>query len=542
MTELHIKDLGPVGKALEKAARTDSSTAKSVVPRYVQMRPGIQDKLEAERHHLLTGRRGTGKSTLLFVLREHLASQGIPVVTLDMERFNGRDYPDVLIEVLIRLLQKIRPKLIGNKPVKRIKLRARIRRLEAVLRVMLSDPQRLTRTVSRSRLSESTGSIDATIQAMYKAQKGAVAAKAAKSRSEATTAVGEYEELKIERLQSLANDISHLLKSVIDTVGGGQAIVFLDDYYFVPYDDQPSVLAYLHQICKGTGVWLKVGGVGSRLNPYLDGQPPVGMELGQDISEVALDVTLADFSTAKRFLEDVLRGVLAPHTSPEELFTEDARDRMVLACGGAVARDYINLTGTALDEAIERSGKNGAYTDETIIKIWTVDIQSAAKKLMNTKEKEAFQRDAGSDASLLSNRWRDVCDFVRTTVDMFILVPQADLERESYGKEIQDLENLRLVHRVKDTIPNSRQWQGVKTMVFMIDLGQLPNVRLSRKIPEFWKSVADFNTLRKGAWVYTPDWRDRQQAISASSVRSRPSDNDGTVQFTIPKDTAPEGN
>ena len=352
---------------------------------------------------------------------------------------------------------------------------------------------------------------------MYKAQKGAASGKAAKSRSESATAVGEYEELKIQRLQSLANDISHLLKSVINTVGSGQAIVFLDDYYFVPYEDQPAVLAYLHQICKGTGVWLKVGGVGSRLNPYLDGHPPVGMEPGQDISEVALDVTLADFSTAKHFLEDVLRGILEPHTSPEELFTDDARDRIVLACGGAVARDYINLTGAALDEAIERMNKGEGYSNETVIKIWTVDIQSAAKKLMNTKEKEAFQRDAGSAAASLSNRWRDVCDFVRATDDMFILVPQADLEREQYGKEIQNLENLRLIHRVKDTIPNSRQWQGVKTMVFMIDLGQLPNVRLSKKIPEFWKSAADFNTLRKGAWVYTPDWRDRQDAIDTSS-------------------------
>lgn len=340
-----------------------------------------------------------------------------------------------------------------------------------------------------------------------------------KSTDEAALAEAQYEELKIQRLQALANDVSALLEDVINASSGGHAIVFLDDYYFVPYDDQPSVLSYLHQICKGTGVWLKVGGVGSRLNPYVDGTPPTGMELGHDINEVALDVTLADFNTAKRFLEDVIRGVLHPFTAPEDLFTDDARDRMVLACGGAVARDYITLTGSALDEAVERIGRDGAYKPEDPIKIWTQDIQTAAKKQMNTKEKEAFQRDAGSDASTLSNRWRDISDFIRSTGDLFILVPQADLEREPWGKEIQQLENLRLLHRIKDTIPNSRRYQGVKTMVFMIDLGQIPNVRLSKKIPEFWKSVTDFNVLRKGAWVYTPDWATRKKEIEAAAAQ-----------------------
>lgn len=519
MAELTFRDLGPVRKALEKAIRTDASTASSVVPRYVELRPGIQDKLEAERHHLLTGRRGTGKSTLLQVLRNHLGNDNIAVATLDMERFNGREYPDVLIQVLIELLREINPKLHIRHMPSRLRLRTRLARLESVLATMLTDPQLLTRTLSRSRSKEAVAGADAAIQAMYKAQRARVSVHAGNSAAETATVEGTYEELKIQRLQALASDISKLLEDVIRTSSGGHAVVFLDDYYFVPFNDQPDVLGYLHQVCKGTGVWLKVGGVGSRLNPYLDGTPPAGMELGHDISEVALDVTLADFNTAKRFLEDVIGGILDPITTPDELFTEDARDRMVLACGGAVARDYITLTGSALDEAVERLGRDGAYADGDSIKIWTQDIQSAAKKQMNTKEKEAFQRDASSDASTLSNRWRDISDFIRSTNDLFILVPQADLERETWGKEVQQLENLRLLHRIKDTIPNSRAWQGVKTMVFMIDLGQLPNVRLSKKIPEFWKSAADFNILRKGAWVYTPDWSTRKKEIETAAAK-----------------------
>jgi len=519
MAELTFRNLGSVRKALEEAIRTDASTAKSVVPRYVELRPGIQDRLEAERHHLLTGRRGTGKSTLLHVLRQHLGSDDVPVATLDMERFNGREYPDVLIQVLIELLREIKPSLDARHIPSRLRLRSRLGRLQSVLTTMLSDPQLMTRTLTRSRSKEATAGADATTQAMYKAQRAKAQMRISRSSGENLKTEGTFEELKIQRLQALASDISALLGDVIRDSTGGHAVVFLDDYYFVPYKDQPAVLGYLHQVCKGTGVWLKVGGVGSRLNPYVDGTPPTGMELGHEISEVALDVTLADFNTAKRFLEDVLRGVLNPITTPEELFTADARDRMVLACGGAVARDYITLTGSALDEAVERIGRDGPYKSDDFIKIWTQDIQTAAKKQMNTKEQEAFQRDATSDASTLSNRWRDICDFIRVTTDLFILVPQADLEREPWGKEIQQLENLRLLHRIKDTIPNSRSWQGVKTMVFMIDLGQLPNVRLSKKIPEFWKSASDFNILRKGAWVYTPDWMVRKREIEAATAK-----------------------
>jgi hypothetical protein len=188
---------------------------------------------------------------------------------------------------------------------------------------------------------------------------------------------------------------------------------------------------------------------------------------------------------------------------------------MVLACGGAVTRDYITLTEASLDEAVERMSKKGEYHEDAVLKIWAVDIQSAVKKQMNVKEQEAFQRDAESDASALSNRWRDICDFVASTGESFVLVPQAQLERDVWGKEIQQLENLRLIHRIKDTKLKSGASAGTKMMVFMIDLGQQANVRLSKKIPEFWSSVAEFDNLRRSSWIYTPDWREKKAKVSS---------------------------
>jgi hypothetical protein len=513
MGDLLVQDLGAVRKALARAARTDASTAKYVVPRFVEIQPGIAQKLEAERHQLLTGRRGTGKSTILEVVQHDLRASGVAVASLDMEVYKGRQYPDVLIEILIALTRKLRPKLAfkGASPKKvrdTLILQRRVDRLFRVLTSMLNDPQKLQKTLTRNRSSTRSAGVDAAITATFKAQAAKASASARKESALTETAEAQFEELKIERLQILAGNISALLADVVSVSAAKTAVVFLDDYYFVPLLEQPVVLDYLHQAVKGTGVWLKVGGVGSRLNTYTDGAPPVGMEVGQDLSAVAIDVTLAEFATAQRFLEEVVDGVLKDFdVSTHDLFTSDARSRMVLASGGAVARDYITLTESAIDQAIERMNKSGKFGKSEVVKIWTVDVQSAVKGITNTKEKEAFKRDADTDASALSTRWADICDFSRKTGDVFMLVPQAELEREPWGQEVLQLENLRLIHRIGDTTPNAKSWQGVKVTVFMIDLGQLPTVRLSKKIPEFWSSAADFNNLRRASWVYTPAWR-----------------------------------
>lgn len=531
MSELHIRNLGEVRKALAKAARTDASTADSVVDRFIELMPGLQDKLSAERHQLLTGRRGTGKSTLLFVLRKNLRSKQIPVAILDMEKYNGRDYPDVLIEVLMALLREIQPKVTFKEFFPRLRLKWKMSSLESELGQMLTDPQRLVKKFNRQVNRKRDGGAQVALKGQYSGHGAGASGSVQQTRNDEETTVGEYEEFKIQRLQTIAARISDLLVEVMKASPNGYAVVFLDDYYFVPIKDQPSVLGYLHQICKGTGVWLKVGGVGSRLHPFVDGHPPVGMEPGHDLSVVPLDVTLADFATARRFLEAVLEGVVSPYVTPMELFTGDSRNRMVLACGGAVTRDYITLTEAALDEAVERMSKKGEFHEDAVLKIWTVDIQSAVKKQMNVKEQEAFQRDAESDASALSNRWRDICDFVASTGESFVLVPQAQLERDIWGKEVQQLENLRLIHRIKDTIPKSGAGAGVKTMVFMIDLGQQSNVRLSKKIPEFWSSVAEFDRLRRSSWIYTPDWREKKAKASNLAVTDQASEEEDEPLF-----------
>jgi hypothetical protein len=279
----------------------------------------------------------------------------------------------------------------------------------------------------------------------------AVATERSRSSTAALLATAEYVELKIERLQQLASRLADELTKLVRGAATERAVVFIDDFNCVRLDDQADVLDYLHQVVKNTGIWLKVGGVGTRMRPFRDADPAVGMQLNQDIDPLTIDVTLSDFSTAQRFLESMMDGILEPvGLSTAQVFTETARTRMVLACGGAVARDYVTLTGAAIDAAVERLSKQSAPTPGTLVTIQTEDVNRAARQRLNKKEDEELAQDAGPDAQRLKERWRDVCAFVQEQGNSaFVLFRQQDLDSAEWGSEVRQLENLRLVHRIR---------------------------------------------------------------------------------------------
>ena len=514
-TGLQYSKLGPLREALAEAARTDETNAARIVERFVELRPGLEDTLRARRHHLVTGRRGAGKSTLLHVVRAHLRSIGAPVAVIDMEKFKNRPFPDVLIEILITLLDELRPSVhFGLSVFRDLRLRKHFSGSRKELEQLLKDPQTLTKTLERRRGSDATGRVAGSASTVVPSQAGIAqaggSAEASRHTSESASESAAFVEMKTERLQQLASRLSTELLQLVENSSSDRALIFIDDFYYVRLQDQPAVLDYLKTVTKSTGIWLKVGGVGARMRPFKDGDPAIGMQLNQDIDPLAIDVTLDDFGTAQRFLERMLDGVLGPlGLTTAQLFTETARSRMVLACGGAVARDYITLTAGSLDAAIERLNKTAAPGSDTLVNIYAEDVNSAASRRMSKKEEE-LSLDAGEDASQLRARWRDICDFIREQGDTaFVLIRQKDLDEAQWGNEIRQLENLRLLHRIRDTVPNTPNWRGIKTVVYMVDLGQLAVKRLRNGIPTFWLATIEFDKLRRAEWVYGPDWRDK---------------------------------
>jgi len=409
-------------------------------------------------------------------------------------------------------------------------LRRQFNKSRKELLQILVDPQAVTKKMQRRRQSMRSRHVGGSLAAQRRGVAGSTSASmSGESRSAAAseiTVTAEFEELKIERLQQLASRLSDELTRLVLGARQDKAVIFIDDFYYVRLADQPDVLNYLQQVVKSTGIWLKIGGVGARMRPYRDGDPPVGMQPDQDIDRLTIDVTLNDFGTAQRFLERMLDGVLKPiGLSTSQLITDTGRTRMVLACGGAVARDYVTLTAGALDAAVERLNKQAAPTSDTVVNIQAEDVNLAARQRMNKKEEDELDLDAGTDATKLRERWRDICDFVgQQSNTAFVLFRQKDLDETSWGDEIRQLENLRLLHRIRDAVPNTPNWRGVKTVVFMVDLGQVAVQRLRTGIPNFWQGTSEFDKLRRAEWVYAPGWRSKaaEKQAKRSTAKRQP--------------------
>lgn len=280
---------------------------------------------------------------------------------------------------------------------------------------------------------------------------------------------------------------------------------------------QPKVLDHLHGITKRSKVWLKVGSVGARTQTYADGDPPVGMQPPNDVQHLSLDVGLSEVLTAKRFLEDVTDGVLVrTDMKVRDVLTDTARERAVLIAGGAVARDYFDLLILAADAACEEAQKPGA--PEGPIRISAENVQAAAGRRLDRKaerpaERCRTRRVALGSALLRHPRFR--------TGSRHILLSCRNIDLDSdWGREIAELEDLRFVHRIVTTRPNTGTMRGVDTTVFMVDIPGLVGKRMQKAPIKFWEPRRS-DELRRAGWIYEPSWTKTQ---TPSTKPSRPDD------------------
>ncbi|SDL13135.1 hypothetical protein [Nonomuraea jiangxiensis] len=515
--------VGPIKKVLSAAYRTTEGTDQAVIDRFIEPRVGLLDQLMSGANHLIEGRRGTGKSTVLQVLRQRALDASIPVAFVDMEKHKHRNYPDVLVELLIDVLNELKPEVpwwavIGERRTVKTEFNRVIRELNLIL----SDPESINREVKRS--GNTSKGFKATATA---SGNGAISGSASASGEAAQewAETGTLAYTKIQRLRDLAPRLSRMLSTLVKATPAEKSIIFIDDFYYINTNDQPHVLDYLHQVCKGTSVWIKICGVGSRIRPYADGNPPVGMEPGNDVIRLSLDVTLENFVTAKRFLEQVMEGILAPlKLDINSILTSGARDRIILASGGAVARDYINLVDDALDIALQEAiqGSPRKTQGASSFRIGTEDIMQAASRRLDKKEEEDLATDAHENYSALRVRWNHIRKFSQSRDNTkFVLFKQEDLGQTAWGAEVQQLLNLRLLHRIATAVPNTSGWRGIKTVVVMIDLANSARQRLNQDVIPFWTKQAEMDRLRRAEWVYTPDFDADEAAESDSQPKER---------------------
>lgn len=88
--------------SIEEATRSSEEGVK----RFIEPAQGTLSRALAQRPHIVFGRRGSGKSSLLRKAVADLTVDRRPIAFVDLESFKGHSYPDVLISILIQTLER----------------------------------------------------------------------------------------------------------------------------------------------------------------------------------------------------------------------------------------------------------------------------------------------------------------------------------------------------------------------------------------------------------------------------------------------------
>ena len=405
-----------LSQIVEESTRSTREGAKY----FIEPAMNTLTRAKSKRHHIIFGRRGSGKSSLLAKVAIDFTASRIPNAYIDLEKFKGHSYPDVLISVLIETIGEFKnwletaavepasrtsfwKKIIGVKPTRQSLDRNKATALAAKLKKAGADLEKILHTADETKRQTTTkdehsDTIEAKAGATLKSPVANIDSSIAAGTKGASSieVKDEYSSKKIESLHRYILQYKDLFLE-ISRVSDGAAYLLLDDLYHIRPTDQANVLDYFHRIAKGSGLWIKVGTIRHRSQWYRFGTPPIGMKLGDDAESIDLDVTLEKYDLTKKFLFRILDQFAKQcGLRLEEILTDGARDRLVLASGG-VARDFLSIFRRAIDVALERTSRHDLARGE---KIGAEDVNKAAGEY-DAFKREDFTRDSGSDRETL---------------------------------------------------------------------------------------------------------------------------------------------
>lgn len=273
-----------------RAIAEEATSAAFVVP-YVPFQNREDHQLAQPASHVVIGRRGVGKSTLIKRAIELLSESPAIVVVLDMQSYSGLKRADLLKEVMqdvVRGLARAAGKVSSdfNIPLDALPLMGTSKQIE-------------------------TGAIT----------------------PEAAVPV-----------------VKRQLK-VLTSRTGSHAYVFLDDYHLIESKLQPELLDLLHGPLKGAGGWLKVSALRTLLN-YYSPKTRKGLQIPGDAQRISLDLTLENPEAAERHLRAILGNFLKAvgYALTERVIPDAAFKRLVWANAG-VPRDFLQMFARALEHA-----------------------------------------------------------------------------------------------------------------------------------------------------------------------------------------------
>lgn len=426
-----------------------------------------QETITNKKNHVVFGRRGAGKSSLLI----RLVEKGKYAINIDIEEFKDITFPNIIVQILIKVFSEMKEMMHKYLPFYR-KL-CEYRRILTKLSGEIED------------LEFQIGEPDDFDEEIRTKESGQIETEAGAGLNirvvKADAKLHEIDSIEIEKRKNISSKkITHLrnrigkYKEVINefvNVIPDANVLFLifDDFYFVNISDQPYLLDFFHRLTKNTSLSLKVATIRHRSKLFKRSDTFYGIELDNDAMEIDLDYTLDQFASVKNFLNSILNSAInksATKLEKTDLFSGDGFNQLCIASGG-VPRDFLTLLVKASTKYLMSDGK----------KIGKVEVTEEAIANISNKY-QSIRQDTTDDPELIELFIEQLREGVyRKKRTNCFLVAKSELNANILGRQaINDLFDLRLIHLV-DKNTSSAPSDGRRYEAYIIDVGLYDNAR-----------------------------------------------------------------
>ena len=418
-----LKDGVKDPKATELAnLLTARSRTSEVQPSLSYVADTAQNLLTAitPRHHLIFGRRGTGKTALMVEAKHRVEREGCLTSWVNIHTHRGEPANRIFVRISSHVCE----------------------RMQVFYSEKKRSPQLLT---SISRL-----------------------------RDDADKLLGK-QEISCDEVSRLVPRMQNVIRQFADT-NATRLYIFVDDLHYLPSTEQPKLLDLIHGAVRDSDAWLKVAGI-RHLTRWFQLKPPLGLQTGHDADPIDLDVTLEEPSQAKNFLEAVFLN-FAKYTrilSLSSILSPSALDRLVLA-SGAVPRDYLTLSARAISQAQTRENARHVGVQD----VGKVAGDAAEVKISELEEDAASVKGATNKVIAGLHQIRRFCIDEKNCTFFRIDFRDKESQPDAYDI-IRELMDLRLIHLVRASLSDIHK-AGRRYEVYMLDLSQFSSERLKLRL------------------------------------------------------------
>ena len=370
------------------------------------------------RHHLIFGRRGTGKTALMVEAKQRIEREGCLSYWINIHTHRGESAHRIFVWVCRNVCEQMQVFYSKKK---------RIPQLLALISKLQDDADKL--------LTE--------------------------------------KEISTDEVSRLVPYMQNVIRQFADT-NATRFYIFLDDLHYLPSAEQPKILDLVHGAVRDSDAWLKVTGI-RHLTRWFQANPPLGLQTGHDADHIDLDVTLEEPSRAKTFLEQVFLSY-AKHvgiSSLSSILSPTALDRLVLA-SGAVPRDYLSLSANAIGQARTREKARRVGVQD----VGQAAGEAAKVKIAELEEDAALIEDTSNRIKDLQ-QIRPFCEEKNCTFFQIDFRDREDHPKEY--SIIKELTDGRLIHLVRASLSDIQK-AGRRYEVYMLDLSQFSSERFKLRI------------------------------------------------------------